>query len=67
MGLAFQKLNLVAIHEQEEWHIHFQHVLEWSEGRDLMAEFSTVKWHRCLGCHIMKEKGTHMDVNLRIL
>ena len=50
------------------WHIHFQCVLGLSEGTDLlMVEFSLVKWHKCLGCHIVKGKGTCMDVNLRIL
>ena len=29
-----------------------------------MVEFSPVEWHKCLGCHIIIEKGTHMDVNL---
>ena len=29
-----------------------------------MVEFSLVKWHKCLGCHMVMEKGTHMDVNL---
>ena len=68
MALAFLKLNLAAIHEQEEWHIHFQCALGLSEGRDLlMVEFSPVRWHKCLVCHIIKEKGTYMDVNLRIL
>ena len=29
-----------------------------------MAEFSPVKWLKCLGCHIVVEKGTHTDANL---
>ena len=68
VALAFQKLNLAAIHEEGEWHIHFQYVLRLSEGGDLLVlGFSPIKWHKCLGCHIVKEKGTYMDVNLRIL
>ena len=29
-----------------------------------MAEFSLVKWLKCLGHHMVMEKGTHMDANL---
>ena len=29
-----------------------------------MAEFSLVKWLKCLGCHMVIEKGTCMDANL---
>ena len=44
VALAFQKLNLAAIHEQGEWHIHFQCILGLREGRDLlMAKSSLVK------------------------
>ena len=64
MALAFWKLNLAAIHELGKWHIHFQHILGLREERDLLVvEFSPVKWHKYLGCHIVKEKGTHMDVD----
>ena len=63
--MAFWKLNLAAIHEQGEWHIHFQCILGLREGRDLlMARFSQVKWHKCLECHMVMGKDTHMDVNL---
>ena len=66
MALAFQKLNLAAIHEQGEWpHNHSQCILGLREGRDLLVvEFSLVKWLKCLGCHMVMEKGTHMDANL---
>ena len=30
-----------------------------------MVEFSPVKWLKCLGCHVVMEKGTHTDANLR--
>ena len=29
-----------------------------------MAEFSLVKWLKCLECHMVMEKGTHIDANL---
>ena len=49
MGLAFWKLNYTAIHEQGEWHNHFQLVLGLRDWRDLLVtEFSLFKWHRCL-------------------
>ena len=66
LALAFWKLNLAAIHKWEEWlHNHFQHVLGFREGRDLLVvEFSLVKWLKCLGCHVVMENGTHMDANL---
>ena len=49
LALAFWKLNLAAIHEQEEWHIHFQYILGLREGRDLLvAKSSLVKWQQCL-------------------
>ena len=65
MALAFQKLNLAAIHEQQECQIHFHCILELREGTDLlMVESSLVKWHKCLGCQMVVEKGTCMDVNL---
>ena len=59
MALAFWKLNLAAIHEQGERHIYFQHILGLREGRDLVANFSPVKWHKCLGCHMIMEKGAY--------
>ena len=66
MALAFQKLNLAGIHEQAEWpHIHSKCILGLREGRDLLvAEFSLVKWLKCLGCHMVMEKCTYMDANL---
>ena len=49
VALAFWKLNLAAIHEQGEWHIHSQHILGLREGRDLLvANSSPVKWPKCL-------------------
>ena len=30
-----------------------------------MAEFSPVKWSKCLGCHMVVMKGRHINVNLR--
>ena len=57
--LAFQKLNLAAIYEQGEWHILLQDVLGLREGRGfLVAKFSLVKWHKCLGCDMVMEKDT---------
>ena len=42
-----------------------QCILGVREGRDLlMVEFSLVKAHKCLGCHMVMEKVTCMDVNL---
>ena len=66
VALAFQKINLAAIHEWGEWlHNHFQHVLGLREGRYLLVvEFSSVKWLKCLGCHVVMEKDTGMDANL---
>ena len=66
VALAFQKLNLAAIHEQGEWpHNHSHCILGLREGRDLLVtEFSPVKWLKCLGCHMVMEKGTCMDANL---
>ena len=66
VALAFLKLKVAAIHEQEEWpHNHSQCILGLREGRDLlMAEFSLVKWPKCLGYHMVREKGTCMDANL---
>ena len=29
-----------------------------------MVEFSPGKWLKCMGCHMVMEKGTHMDANL---
>ena len=29
-----------------------------------MVEFSLVKWSKCLGCHMVVKKGTHIDNNL---
>ena len=29
-----------------------------------MVEFSPVKWLKFLGCHMVMEKGTHIDANL---
>ena len=29
-----------------------------------MEGFSPVKWVKCLGCHMVVEKGTHIDANL---
>ena len=56
VALAFWKLNLATIHEHGEWHIHFQCILGLREGRDLlMAKSSPVKWHKCLGCHIVMD------------
>ena len=44
---------------------HFQHVLGLREKRDLLVtEFSLVKWFKCLGCHMVMEKGIQMDTNL---
>ena len=66
MALAFQKLNLAAIYEQGEWpHNLSQCVVGLIEGRDLLVvEFSPNNWLKCLGCHMVMEKGTHIDVNL---
>ena len=66
VALAFQKLNLAAIHEQGEWpHNHSQCVQGLREGRDLLlVEFSPVKWLKCLGCHMVIGKSTCMDANL---
>ena len=54
MVLAFQKLNLAAIHEKGKWHIHFQCIHGLREGRDLlMAKSTLIKWHKYLRCHIV--------------
>ena len=29
-----------------------------------MAEFTLVRWLKCLGCHLVMQKGTHTDANL---
>ena len=55
-GSNFLELNLAAIHEQGEWHIHFQCILGLREGRDLLlVKSSPVKQHKCLRCHIVMD------------
>ena len=48
---TFCGLNLAAVHAEGKGQNHFQCILELREGRWdlLLAEFSLVKWHKCLG------------------
>ena len=62
--LAFWKLNLAAIHEWGKWmHNHFQCLLGLREGRRPYGTIILVTWLKYLGCHMIKDKGTHMDNN----